>query len=133
MTEKKSKDARKNIVKSKQGAPDFEKSFKEYKKMFYDTTVMGKEVPKESKKQLKERFGKRFGGTGTLLPIRHIIRRIAIKGAPDNKVLTKKEFRKEFNKQIKEKQPFKRGGLIKKSRGGIINGNDLVASYYDKG
>tara|TARA_E500000178_G_scaffold353371_1_gene419096 strand:- start:544 stop:945 length:402 start_codon:yes stop_codon:yes gene_type:complete len=133
MSDKKSKNARKNIVKSKQSAPDFEKSFKEYKKMFYDTTVMGEEMPQESKKQLKERYGKRFGGTGTLLPLRHIIRRIAIKGAPDNKVLTKKEFREEFNKQIKEKQPFKKGGLIRKSKGGKIDGNTLVASLYKKG
>ena len=28
---------------------------------------------------------------------------------------------------------YNKGGLIKKSRGGIINGNDLVASYYEKG
>ena len=125
MAEKKSRDARKNIVKSKKGAPDFEQSFKEYKKNFYDINVMHEEKPQESKEELK----KRFGGTGTLLPIRHVIRRIALKGAPDNKVLSKKEFRKEFNKQISEKQPFKRGGLIKKSTGGSI-GNKFVASLY---
>ena len=27
----------------------------------------------------------------------------------------------------------KKGGVIKKSRGGMINGNDLVSSYYEKG
>jgi len=129
MADKKSKDARKNIVKSKQGAPNFEQSFKEYKKKFYDINVMHEEKPQESKEELKKRFGKKFGGTGTLLPIRHVIRRIALKGAPDNKVLSKKEFRKEFNKQIGEKQPFKKVGLIKKSTGGSI-GNKLVASLY---
>ena len=129
MSNKKSKDARKNIVKSNQGAPNFEQSFKEYKKNFYSINVMHEEKPQESKEELKKRFGKRFGGTGTLLPHRHVIRRIALKGAPDNKVLSKKEFRKEFNKQIGEKQPFKKGGLIKKSTGGSI-GNNLVASLY---
>tara|TARA_R110000803_G_scaffold179416_2_gene241824 strand:- start:1353 stop:1754 length:402 start_codon:yes stop_codon:yes gene_type:complete len=133
MAEKKSRDAKKDIVKSKQGAPNFEQSFKEYKKNFYDINVMHEEKPQESKEQLKKRFGKRFGGTGTLLPIRHVIRRLALKNAPINKVLSKKEFKKEFNKQIGEKQPFKKGGLIKKSRGGMINGNDLVSSYYEKG
>jgi len=129
MADKKSRDARKDIVKSKKGAPNFEQSFKEYKKNFYDINVMHEEKPQESKEELKKRFGKKFGGTGTLLPIRHVIRRIALKGAPDNKVLSKKEFRKEFNKQIGEKQPFKKGGLIKKSTGGSI-GNKLVASLY---
>ena len=31
------------------------------------------------------------------------------------------------------KKFFKSAKTIKKSRGGMINGNDLVASYYDKG
>jgi hypothetical protein len=36
-------------------------------------------------------------------------------------------------KKPKSKKNKKTGGLIKKSRGGMINGNDLVASYYEKG
>jgi len=36
-------------------------------------------------------------------------------------------------KKPKSKNNKKTGGLIKKSRGGMINGNDLVASYYEKG
>ena len=43
----------------------------------------------------------------------------------------KKQFAEERAKEAKRNK--KTGGLIKKSRGGIINGNDLVASYYDKG
>jgi hypothetical protein len=31
------------------------------------------------------------------------------------------------------RRDYAKGGLIKKSRGGMINGNDLVASYYEKG
>ena len=117
---KRKKEASEKIVKSEKGAPDFEKSYEAYKKEFY--TMSGK--PVATKKEIDKSI--------TLSPLRFVMKKIAKSQAPD-RVLTKKEFRKEFNKQIKEKQPFKRGWLIKKSRGGIINGNDLVASYYDKG
>ena len=128
MANKKLKGSAKNAVKSKKGAPDFEDSFSAYKQKFYTRNFEGDEVPVGTKKELKERFKK-----GKIPnPIGNLIRVISKKAAPDV-VLSKKEFRKEFNKQIGEKQPFKRGGLIKKSRGGMINGNDLVASYYDKG
>jgi len=117
---KRKKEAAKNIVKSKKGAPDFEKSYKAYKKEFY--TMSGK--PVATKKEIDKNIA--------ITPFRYLAKKIAKSQAPD-KVLTKKEFREEFNKQIEEKQPFKTGGLIKKSRGGIISGNDLVASFYNRG
>ena len=117
---KRKKEASEKIVKSKKGAPDFEKSYKAYKKEFY--TMSGK--PVATKKEIDKNI--------TLSPLRFAMKKIAKSQAPD-RVLTKKEFRKEFNKQIKEKQPFKRGGLIRKSKGGKIDGNTLVASLYKKG
>ena len=36
-------------------------------------------------------------------------------------------------KKPKSKKNKKTGGLIKKTRGGIISGNDLVASFYNRG
>ena len=128
MSEKKLKGSADNIVKSKKGAPDFEDSFAAYKENFYTRDFKGEEVPKDTKKELEKRFKKRKIPN----PIGNLVRAIVKRTAPDV-VLTKKQFRKEFNKQIEKKQPFKRGGLIKKSRGGMINGNDLVASYYEKG
>jgi len=49
-----------------------------------------------------------------------------------DKFLTKAEKKEKVKKTPKSRLvgKFKK---IKKSRGGIINGNDLVASYYDKG
>ena len=124
MVDKKLKGSAKNAVKSKKGAPNFEDSFSAYKQKFYTRNFKGEEVPKDTKKELEKRFKK-----GKIPnPIGNLVRAIAKKTAPDV-VLSKKEFRKEFNKQIGEKQPFKRGGLIKKSTGGSI-GNKLVASLY---
>ena len=41
--------------------------------------------------------------------------------------------RKNRERKMKKKFEEARKTTIKKSRGGMINGNDLVASYYDKG
>ena len=51
--------------------------------------------------------------------------------AEDRKKFEKKE--KIKNKNIPKSRLVGKFKKIKKSRGGIINGNDLVASYYDKG
>ena len=51
--------------------------------------------------------------------------------AEDKKKFEKKE--KIKNKNIPKSRLVGKFKRIKKSRGGIINGNDLVASYYEKG
>jgi len=100
---KKAKKANKNIVKSKKGFPDFDTSFKAYKKEWYRTNSKGEE-PVPTKKEIDELVA------GT--PIRYLIKKV-IKATSPEKVLNKKQFRKEFNKQLEEKQPFNRGGFVK--------------------
>ena len=100
---KKASKANKNIVKSKKGFPDFDTSFKAYKKEWYRTNSKGEE-PVPTKKEIDELIA------GT--PIRYLIKKV-VKATSPEKVLTKKQFRKEFNKQLEEKQPFNRGGFVK--------------------